>query len=320
MNIAIVGATGKVGREMLSILHDAGFPSQNIYLFASKRTQGRPIAYGEQTITVDALTASSFENVDVSLFSAGSEVSKIYAPIAKDAGVSVIDNSSQWRMDKDVPLIVPEINPHTFKLGHINANPNCSTIQSVVPLQVIDSLFDVTRVEYVTYQAVSGSGQAGEDELSRTLNGEAAKNYTHPIAHNVIAGIDKWVENGYTKEEQKMIEETRKIMDKDVAVSATCARVPVYNGHGVSLSVRTQASVDLDALIKAFESHASLTYHDYHEIVTPRDISGSDSIHISRLRKDQFDDTIIHCFVLADNIRKGAALNAVQIMQLMEAL
>ncbi|MGL4867351.1 MAG: aspartate-semialdehyde dehydrogenase, partial [Cetobacterium sp.] len=239
-NIAIVGATGLVGGTFLKVLEERDLPINKLYVFASARSAGKEIIFKGKKLIIEELTENSFDReIDIALFSAGGDISKKFAPIASEKGVIVIDNSSAWRMDKNVPLVVPEVNPEEiFKNNGIIANPNCSTIQSVVPLKVIDDLYTIKRVVYSTYQAVSGSGIKGIEDLENGLKGEKPKNYPHPIVNNCLPHIDSFLENGYTKEEEKMINETRKILGKEnLPITATCVRVPVVNGHSVSINI-----------------------------------------------------------------------------------
>ena len=312
--IAIIGATGKVGREMLSILHQRHIPADAIEVYASKRSSGTKLPYGRHTLEVKTLDETSFNTVDVALFSAGTAVSRAFAPIARERGVRVIDNSSAWRMNDGVPLVVPEINADTIGEAPIIANPNCSTIQSVIPLRIIEEIVPVKRVDYTTYQAVSGSGQGGIEELERTLEEGSAQNYEKPIAHNVLPAIDAWQDGNTTKEELKMIDETRKILNSEIEVGATCVRVPVMNAHAVSMRIECSRPVDLEAVEAAFEAASPIKHWPAHTYPTPLDVDGDDAVHTGRLRLDRFNPAIVHVCVVADYIRKGAALNAVQIL------
>lgn len=317
-HLAIVGATGLVGRQMLRSLEERQTPIRELTLYASTRSAGEVVMFKEQPITVKELTESSIDpSIDVALFSAGANIALLYAPLFTAMGIVVIDNSSAFR--EDAPLIVPEVNPHHIGFeDRILANPNCSTIQSVVPLAIIHEQAPLEMVLYSTYQSVSGSGQKGMDALSLELSGEAAQHYPKAIAHNVIPHIDVMLTNGYTKEEQKMMQETRKILGlKDLAVSATCVRVPVFQGHAVSMTVRTQTPIDIKKLEAAFQAHQALTYHPSPAYPTPIEVAGDDAIHIGRLRRDPADARMLHFWCVADNIRKGAATNAVQILNLL---
>ncbi|MGL5356918.1 MAG: aspartate-semialdehyde dehydrogenase, partial [Cetobacterium sp.] len=264
-NIAIVGASGLVGGTFLKVLESKDLPIKNLYLFASARSAGKEVVFKGKTLIIEELTERSFDiEIDIALFSAGGEISKKYAPIASAKGVVVVDNSSAWRMDKDVPLVVPEVNPEDiFKNNGIIANPNCSTIQSVVPLKVIDDLYSIKRVVYSTYQAVSGSGIKGIEDLERGLKGEEPKTYPHPIFNNCLPHIDSFLDNGYTKEEEKMINETRKILGKEnLPITATCVRVPVLNGHSVSINVELEKEVDLEELKAKFREFKGIILED----------------------------------------------------------
>lgn len=317
-NIAIVGATGMVGRQMLIALEEFDIPVNHLYLYASARSLGQRLTFKGVDYAVEALDDTSFDRpIDYALFSAGGEISRIYAPIAAQKGVVVIDNSSAWRMDPEVPLVVPEINMHHITSNnHIIANPNCSTIQSVLPLKAIDDLFRIKRIVYSTYQAVSGSGIKGKEDLARGLKGEPNIFYIKPIAGNVIPLIDTLLENGYTKEEIKMIEETKKILDRpDLNVTATCVRVPVENGHSVSINVECEQPIDINQLIATLQQKEGLHVALHKDIPTPLDVSGQNMVHVGRIRKDPSVPNGINLWVVGDNIRKGAAINAVQIMK-----
>ena len=318
MKIAIVGASGMVGRTFLSILEEKGFSHRSLTFFASSRSAGMSIKYQNHDLIVRELNEQSFdEGFDVALFSAGGSTSLKYAPIAESKGCIVIDNSSAFRMNPHVPLIVPEVNGEELKrmTGKIIANPNCSTIQSVLVLNALKEL-KLKRVAYTTYQAVSGSGYQGIMDLERTLNNESPSYYPQPIAHNVIPLIDVLLENGYSKEEVKMMEETRKILNlPDLKVSATCVRVPVKNAHSVSIQCEFEKEFDLNHVKELLNAHPFVKVSN--EIITPRDVSGQDIAMVTRLRRDLSVDHGLHCFVVADNIRKGAALNAIQILELL---
>ncbi|MGL5901945.1 MAG: aspartate-semialdehyde dehydrogenase, partial [Cetobacterium sp.] len=274
-------------------------------------------------LIIEELTENSFDReIDIALFSAGGDISKKFAPIASEKGVIVIDNSSAWRMDKNVPLVVPEVNPEEiFKNNGIIANPNCSTIQSVVPLKVIDDLYTIKRVVYSTYQAVSGSGIKGIEDLENGLKGEKPKNYPHPIVNNCLPHIDSFLENGYTKEEEKMINETRKILGKEnLPITATCVRVPVVNGHSVSINIELEKEVNIEELKAKFrEKDGIILEDDIQNNIYPLATlaTGKDEVFIGRLRKDFSIQNGLNLWVVADNIRKGAATNAIQIAELL---
>lgn len=325
IDLAIVGATGMVGSTFLQVLSDYEVPIGRLTLLASEKSVGRKIMFKGQEYEVELLDEQALDpdRFQYALFSAGGSVSLEFAPIARARGITVIDNSSAWRMDPSVPLVVPEVNFDAIGPDdRLIANPNCSTIQSVLPLKVIDDLFGVKRVVYTTYQAVSGSGFKGVQDLERTSTGEAPAFYRHRIADNCLPEIDVFLENGYTKEEQKMIDETKKILGKDdIAVSATCVRVPVKNGHSVAMNVTTERELDLAKLEDALDSAEGIRfYRAPQEYPTAREASGQDLVLVGRLRRDESFPNTLNLWDTADNIRKGAAANAVQILiKLMEA-
>lgn len=316
MRIAIVGATGLVGQTFLKVLEEYNLPIIELACFASERSAGKSIQFNKQAIKVEVLDEHSFERgFDYALFSAGGSISAKYAPIAAQAGCIVVDNSSQWRMDPTVPLVVPEINLDHITAEHgIIANPNCSTIQSVLPLNALKP-WGLKRVVYTTYQAVSGSGQKGVDDLKRNLEDLPSTFYPKNILHNVIPQIDVFLASGDTKEEQKMIDETRKILDLPIlALSATCVRVPVLNGHSVAINVELEIAFEIQDILDALRKQTGLKLmiEDY---PTPLDVSGQDEVYVGRVRRDTSLVNGLHLWVVADNIRKGAAANAVQIVQ-----
>lgn len=316
--IAVVGATGMVGQTFIKVLEERNFPIKDIVFLASEKSLGKTIDFKGHTYEVKVLNPLSFdEGFDIALFSAGGETSRIYAPIAASKGVKVIDNSSEWRMKKDIKLIVPEVNKEVLrKEDFIIANPNCSTIQSVVPLKVIHDLFTITRVIYSSYQAVSGSGYKGMMDLERGKKGEQNTFYPKPIYENVIPHIDTFLASGYTKEEQKMVDETKKILNlPKLKVSATCVRVPVQVGHSVSMYVETSKHIDLSLLASTFHHHPDIILHEKEDYPTPLDVAGEDKVHVGRLRIDQDEPNGVHLWVVADNVRKGAATNAIQIAE-----
>lgn len=319
-NIAIVGATGMVGQTFITLLEEYNFPIADISFFASAKSAGKTIRFRNETYLVEELNEQSFNRpIDIALFSAGASVSKIYAPIAAAKGITVIDNSSMWRMDPQVGLVVPEVNPQDIlSLSGIIANPNCSTIQSVIPLHALLP-FGLKRVIYTTFQAVSGSGYKGVNDLKRNLDGQPGIFYPKPILHNALAIIDTMLEDGYTKEEVKMVDETRKILHlPDLAVTATCVRIPVFNGHSVSINVELENPFELSEVIELFKKHAGIKVFE-DEIPTPQDASGQDLVYIGRIRRDHSVPNGLNLWVVADNIRKGAAANAIQIaLTLME--
>lgn len=322
-NIAIVGASGLVGGTFLKVLEERDLPIKNLYLFASARSAGKEVIFKGKTLVIEELTENSFDReIDIALFSAGGDISKKFAPVASEKGVIVVDNSSAWRMDENVPLVVPEVNPEDiFKNNGIIANPNCSTIQSVVPLKVIDELYGIKRIVYSTYQAVSGSGIKGIEDLQRGLKGEEPKTYPHPIVNNCLPHIDSFLENGYTKEEEKMINETRKILNKkNLPITATCVRVPVLNGHSISINVELEREVNLEELKAKFRETKGIVLEDdvkNNRYPLATEANGTDEVYVGRLRKDFSIEKGLNLWVVADNIRKGAATNAVQIAEIL---
>ncbi len=321
--IGIVGATGLVGTTFLKVLEERNFPIDELYLFASARSAGKQVEFRGKTYTIEELTERSFDReMDYALFSAGGDISKKYSPIAARNNVVVIDNSSAFRMDENVPLVVPEVNPvAAMKHKNIIANPNCSTIQAVVPLKVLDDRWSIKRVVYSTYQAVSGSGLAGIRDLEEGIKGEEPKNYPHPIAYNCLPHIDVFMENGNTKEEEKMIKETRKILEKpNLPVSATCVRVPVKHGHSISVNVEFEKEFDIEDVRKALaDAPGVVLMDDVKNNVYPMPISveGRDEVFVGRVRRDESLVSGLNLWIVADNIRKGAATNTVQIAELL---
>ncbi len=321
--VGIVGATGLVGATFLKVLEERDFPIDELYLFASARSAGREVEYRGKTYIVEELTERSFDReMDYALFSAGGEISKKYSPIASRNNVVVIDNSSAFRMDEDVPLVVPEVNPGAaMKHRNIIANPNCSTIQAVVPLKVLDDRWGIKRVVYSTYQAVSGSGLSGIRDLEAGIRGEEPKNYPHPIAYNCLPHIDVFMENGNTKEEEKMIGETRKILEKPaLPVSATCVRVPVKHGHSISVNVELEKEFEIEEVRRLLsEAPGIVLMDDPANNIYPMPISveGRDEVFVGRVRRDESLISGLNLWIVADNIRKGAATNTVQIAELL---
>lgn len=326
MNIAIVGASGAVGSEFLRVLEEQNFPVDNLRLFGSARSAGSTRLFRGKEYKIEELTRESdFSGVDIAFTSAGASVSKEYADVITRHGTLMIDNSSAFRMDPDVPLVVPEVNGEDA-FNHprnIIGNPNCTTIQMVVALKAIENLSHIRRVHVATYQAASGAGQSGMEELrlqtEAISRGETAKveKFAHQLAFNVIPHVDIFMENDYTKEEMKMYHETRKIMHSDVRVSATCVRVPVMRAHSEAVWVETERSVSVEEAREAFMSAPGIVYveeRDGKEIYPmPLDAAGTDPVFVGRLRKDLADDNGLTFWVVADQIKKGAALNAVQI-------
>ncbi len=321
LNVAVVGATGMVGRTFLKVLEEKQLPVENYYLFASKKSAGSKINFMGKEYVVEELTEQSFDRgIDIALFSAGGSASEKFAPIAASKGCIVIDNSSAWRMDENVPLVVPEVNPEDIKWNKgIIANPNCSTIQAVVALKPLDDKYTIKRVVYSTYQAVSGAGMGGWSDLENGLKGEAPKKFPYPIAGNCLPHIDVFLPDGYTKEEIKMINETRKILGKpDLRVTATTVRVPVFNSHSESINVEFEKSFEMDELRQVLSSAPGIIVQDDIENnVYPMAINatGTDETYVGRIRRDNSVENGINIWVVADNIRKGAASNAVQIAE-----
>ena len=320
-NVAIVGATGLVGQTFLKVLKERNFPVEKLYLYASARSAGKTVNFVGKDYTVIELKDENIkDDIDVALFSAGGDMSKEYAPKFKAKGAIVVDNSSAWRMEKDIPLVVPEANPEALD-GHngIIANPNCSTIQVMPVLKVLADKYGLKRVIYSTYQAVAGSGQKGIDDLEANLKGEPSKNYPHQIAFNLLPHIDSFLDNGYTKEEMKMVEETRKILGlPDLKVTATCVRVPVKMGHAVSVNVELENSFDLKDVFKAFEEKEGVVVKDdVSKNVYPMPIvaEDTDEVYVGRIRRDESVENGLNLWVVADNIRKGAATNTIQIAE-----
>ena len=320
-NVAIVGATGLVGQTFLKVLKERNFPVEKLYLYASAKSAGKTVNFVGKDYTVIELKDENIKNdIDVALFSAGGSMSKEYAPKFKAKGAIVIDNSSAWRMEKDIPLVVPEANPEALD-GHngIIANPNCSTIQVMPVLKVLADKYGLKRVVYSTYQAVAGSGQKGIDDLEANLKGEPSKNYPHQIAFNLLPHIDSFLDNGYTKEEMKMVEETRKILGlPDLKVTATCVRVPVKMGHAVSVNVELEKSFDLKDVFKAFEEKEGVVVKDdvsKNVYPMPIEAEDTDEVYVGRIRRDESVENGLNLWVVADNIRKGAATNTIQIAE-----
>jgi aspartate-semialdehyde dehydrogenase len=318
--LAVVGATGLVGRTVIKVLEEYELKFDKVVFFASSRSAGSTLQFNGEDYTVQELTDNSFdEGFDWAIFSAGGDVSKHYGPIAADKGCIVIDNSSTFRMVENVPLVVPEVNPEEIKNNHgIIANPNCSTIQAVLPLKVLDDKYKIKRIVYSTYQAVSGAGQKGVLDLENGLKGEPPQKFPWSIVNNCLPHIDVFMENGNTKEEEKMINETRKILKRpDLKVTATCVRVPVINSHSESINVEFENDFDLDELRNALaESKNIVVMDDPANNIYPlaTRASGTDKVYVGRIRRDESVEHGINFWCVADNIRKGAASNAVQIL------
>lgn len=317
--LGIVGATGLVGQTIIEILEKEDVEFDGIKFYASKSNVGEIIKYKGEDHELEELVEESFKELDYALFAIDDEYSEYYAPMALKHKVRVIDLSNAFRMDEDVPLVVPEVNFHHIKDEHLMiANPNCSTIQSVVALQPIIEEYGARRIIYSTYQAVSGSGVAGLEDLERGLRGEAPVNYPVPILGNLIPQIDSFLEDGDTKEEKKMIDETKKILGRqDIGVSSTTVRVPVKNGHSVSINIETEKEFDLDEVRESYKDFEGIFYPDFEDFTkfaTPLDADGRDDVLVSRIRRDTSVDNAINLWSVADNLRKGAAGNAVQIL------
>lgn len=328
-NIAVVGATGVVGSTFLKVLEERDFPFENIYLMASAKSAGKKITFKGKEYTVEELTEHSFDKpIDIALFSAGGGTSAKFAPIAAQHGTTVVDNSSQWRMDKDVPLVVPEVNPEDIAANKgIIANPNCSTIQAVVALKPLQDKYGIKRVVYSTYQAVAGSGLKGINDLKNGIEGndEPLQAYAHQIAYNCLPHIDVFLENGYSKEEMKMVNETHKILhDDNIGVTATTVRVPVYYGHSESINIELEKPFELEDIFELFRNAPGIVLQDDLENnVYPlaTEAAGTDSVYVGRIRRDFSVENGINLWCVADNVRKGAATNAIQIAEkLLEVL
>ena len=330
INIAVAGATGAVGHQMIACLEEHNFPVNQIKFLASHRSAGRKLKFNGQQITVEELCEDSFKGIDIAIFSAGGGTSKKFAPCAAADGCVVVDNSSAWRMDAEVPLVVPEVNPGAiaqYTQKGIIANPNCSTIQMVVPLYAIHQRYKIKRIVVSTYQAVSGTGQKAIEELDNQTRAILADEkyesnvYPHQIAFNCLPHIDVFLENGYTKEEMKMVNETRKIMEDDtIQVTATTVRVPVFYSHSESINIETQehaSATEIKALMR--ETNGVRVVDDPAADIYPlaTDAAGQDDILVGRIRDDESIPNGINLWVTADNIRKGAATNAVQIAEIL---
>ena len=330
--VAVIGATGSVGREMLQILEERAFPADEVVPLASARSVGREVSFGEETVLkVQDLETFDFAGTDIALSSPGASVSAVHAPRAARAGAVVVDNTSQFRMDPDVPLVVPEVNPEAiagYPTRNIIANPNCSTIQMVVALKPLHDLARIRRIVVATYQSVSGAGKGGMDELftqTRAIyvNDQIERtNFTKQIAFNIIPHIDRFMDDGSTKEEWKMVVETKKIIDPAIKVSATCVRVPVFIGHAESVNLEFEHPISADETREALRAAPGVTVIDHRAdegYVTPVECAGDDQVYVSRIREDPTVDNGINLWIVSDNLRKGAALNAVQIAERLAA-
>ncbi|HED39980.1 MAG TPA: aspartate-semialdehyde dehydrogenase [Chromatiales bacterium] len=330
-NVAVVGATGAVGETIIEILAERNFPVDNLYPLASSRSAGKRVEFNGKHVRVEDLDTFDFSTVDVALFSAGGDISAKYAPIAGDAGCVVIDNTSHFRYDDDIPLVVPEVNPEAvaqYKSRNIIANPNCSTIQMLVALKPIYDLAGIERINVCTYQAVSGSGKSAIEELAgqtaALLNTQDVKREVYPkqIAFNALPQIDVFLENGYTKEEMKMVWETKKIFaDDDIVVNPTAVRVPVFYGHSEAVHIETREKISVDAATAALQDAPGVVVVDeredggYPTAVT--ESVGTDPVYVGRVREDISHPRGLNLWVVADNVRKGAALNSVQIAEIL---
>ncbi len=329
--VAVVGATGVVGKELITILEERKFPVKNLVPLASERSVGQFVSFHGDPVDVVLCDEKAFDGVDIAFFSAGSSVSKEFCPIAVKKGVVCIDNTSFYRMDEDVPLVVPEVNKDDLKQHKgIIANPNCSTAQLVLALKPLHDAARIKRVVVSTYQSVSGAGKSAMDELEAhcraNLNGQdmAHKEFTHPMAFNVIPKIDDFTDNGYTKEEMKMVNETRKILGDDtVQLSATAVRVPVFVSHSESVNVQLEKSLRVDEvrqLIDDFPGVQVLDDPSKNEFPTPRDVAGKEDVYIGRIRQDISQENSFDFWCVGDNLKKGAALNAIQIAEALQEL
>ncbi len=332
-NVAVVGATGAVGEEFYELFKEYNFPINKLVPLASARSVGKTILYRNREVPVQELTKEIFEKeeIDIAFFSAGGSISAEFAESAVEAGAVVIDNTSHFRMDADIPLVVPEVNPEDIKQWRnrgIIANPNCSTIQMVQSLKALDDLYGIQRVDVSTYQATSGAGKAGMEELVKQmqdffafkLSESECSAFAHQIALNVIPQVDVPMENGFTKEEMKMVNETRKILHKDIEVAATCVRVPVLRSHSESITVTFDEDVvvDVDKVRDAFENFENLVVKDDIKnsiYPMPKDATDTDLTYVGRIRKDIFRDNILHFWNVADQVRVGAATNSLRIAQ-----
>ncbi len=327
--VAIVGATGNVGREMLSILAERAFPVSEVVALASRRSLGQEVSFGDKTLKVKALENYDFSDTDIALMSAGGSVSLEWSPKIGQQGCVVIDNSSAWRMDPDVPLIVPEVNADAtagFSKKNIIANPNCSTAQLVVALKPLHDFAGIKRVVVSTYQSVSGAGKDGMEELDRqtkaiySLKDPETKKFPKRIAFNLIPQIDVFMEDGFTKEEWKMMAETKKILDPKIKLTATCVRVPVFISHSESVNVEFEKPITVEEARRILRNAPGIIVEDKHEAggyTTPLDAAGEDATYISRIREDNTVENGLAFWCVSDNLRKGAALNAVQIAEVL---
>jgi len=327
-NVAVVGVTGAVGEEMLKVLEERSFPVKTLRALASERSEGKLVEFAGEKLKVERLTSSSFEGIEIALFSAGASVSREFSPIAAKKGAVVVDNSSAFRMDKDVPLVVPEVNPHALRFHKgIIANPNCSTIQLVVVINPIHQRAKIKRLVISTYQAVSGTGREAIKELREQSEQHLANRkitkevYPHQIAFNLLPHIGSFLPDGYTEEEMKLVNETRKIMEDDsIAVTATCVRVPVFNSHSEAVTMETEEKIGVEEIREILSQTSGVILQDdpgNNLYPLPIKTSGRDEVFVGRIREDTSCERGINLWIVADNLRKGAALNAVQIAELL---
>jgi len=327
-NVAVVGATGAVGGEMLKILQERNFPVRNLRALASERSQGKCVEFAGESLKVERLTASSFEGIEIALFSAGASISREFSPLAVRRGATVIDNSSAFRMSRDTPLVVPEVNPHALRSHKgIIANPNCSTIQLVVVINPIHQKAKIKRLVVSTYQAVSGMGREAMRELREQSRQYLAREkitrevYPHQIAFNLLPHIGDFLSNGYTEEEMKLVNETRKIMeDESIAITATCVRVPVFSSHSEVVTIETREEIGVEEVKKILSRASGVILQDEtgnNLYPLPIKTSGRNEVFVGRIREDTSSERGINLWIVADNLRKGAALNAVQIAELL---
>ena len=328
-NIAVVGATGLVGKTFLELLESDHFVDSKIHLVASSKSKGKEVLFRNSVHVVNSLEEFDFSDVDVVFFSAGAEAAKEYAPKAEKAGCFVVDNSSCFRKDENIPLIVPEVNGETLTVDSapgIVANPNCQTIQMVVALKPLHDLFVINRIDVTTFQAVSGSGKLAQDELAtqigQVLKGEtpSLNIYNKQIAFNALPHCGDFEENSYTQEEMKMVWETHRILDPNIEVGATCVRVPIVNGHSESVHVETRELINIDTVIECLSEAEGINLiqgEDSESYVTAAEVNGTDPVHVGRLRMDLWSNNRLSLWVVADNLRKGAALNSIQIAEIL---
>jgi len=327
-NVAVVGVTGAVGEEMLKVLEERSFPVKTLRALASERSEGKLVEFAGEKLKVERLTSSSFEGIEIALFSAGASISREFSPIAAKKGAVVVDNSSAFRMDKDVPLVVPEVNPHALRFHKgIIANPNCSTIQLVVVINPIHQRAKIKRLIISTYQAVSGTGREAIKELREQSEQHLANRkitkevYPHQIAFNLLPHIGSFLPDGYTEEEMKLVNETRKIMEDDsIAVTATCVRVPVFNSHSEAVTMETEEKIGVEEIREILSQTSGVILQDdpgNNLYPLPIKTSGRDEVFVGRIREDTSCERGINLWIVADNLRKGAALNAVQIAELL---